>query len=104
MKKIIFTVMIYALTIPITYAGGQSGAVSRIYPHGDTIYFRVKGDECKTSANNKYWYFKLTHTAGNAWMAMLLAAATSGKPISFAYSGSCNDGIDEQITYIYQDF
>jgi hypothetical protein len=78
-----------------------SGRVTRVYPvsNGD-VYFRLSGT-CKT---NSYFYFSTASSAGKAWYALLLSAATTKQPVRIAMGSSCDPAVDQPIHYIYQDF
>lgn len=91
-----------------SFAGHVSGPVERIYVTQDIVYFRLKGDSCKTVADrNTYWKFSLTSGqeggTGKAWYSMLLAAATAGSVIS-AGIPDCQPGTHQNVRYLYQNY
>lgn len=106
MKKtlLVLTLLLFA---PTTFANFSTGEVRRIYPVGDTVYFRLKGDSCITGS--QYYYFKMNDTdnsgiyASKNWYSMLLASAMAGKPISVKVH-SCPEEGHVEVSYLYQDY
>lgn len=99
MKTVLPTLALLFASLP-AYAG-STGLVSRIYPSGDTINFQLK-DACKTGT--VYWQFDIRTDIGKAWYALLLSAATTGRPVNIDYPGECNPSAHQTIWYVYQDF
>lgn len=88
------------------YAAKGEGQVMRIYPHGN-VYFRLKGDECKSEGQNKYWFFRQTNPMADYWLSMLLSAAATGQTVKIGTSsgiGNCRPDQDEEIAYIFIDY
>ncbi len=79
------------------------GLVERIFPTGDYVNFRLKGDSCKSSPHNTYWKFSLTTEVGKAWFAMLLSAAATKTEIK-VHASTCDKTTSSDIYYVIQDF
>lgn len=107
LKKLLVSVVI-TITAQSAWSGTVSGNVSRLYPSSggsgnpDLVYFKISGDACK--ADSGYWYFALQSEASKAWFSMLLAAATTRSDVIVAFNGACNQGVSQEVTYIYQNF
>lgn len=86
-----------------TYAAGTSGLVDRIYPYGGHVNFRLKDDDCKSSAVNSYWQFDLDSETSKAWFAMLLSASATKTTIKLGVP-ECDPSKNQYISYMYQDF
>ena len=86
------------------YAGNPIGEVSRIYPSGSYIKFKLKNDSCSSGS---YYYFKMTNQQSENWFAMLLTSAHSRKPIIVRLVGdanACYPTVEQEVAYLYQDF
>lgn len=85
----------------------QGKEVKRIYPTRDTIFFRLKDDEC--IQGSQYYYFQFNETdnvgmyAAKNWYSMLLASAMAGKAISIKVPSCPTDG-NIKIDYVFQDY
>ncbi|ALU43557.1 MULTISPECIES: hypothetical protein [Pseudoalteromonas] len=101
----ILTLSLLLPLAPAAFAAKGVGQVERIYPSGGKVFFRLKGDECKQSANagNTYWYFELADATAGVNVSMLLAAANTSKTIKIGYP-SCDPTKNQKINYLYQDF
>ena len=101
--KYIFTGLMLYLLASTAIAADITGNVEHLYVASyGTVFFRIEGD-CKTSG---YWTFTLG-TVGNyshAWYAMLLAAGTSGKPVTITHSSSCSSTSHQAVTAVRQTF
>jgi len=93
------------LLTPQANAVESSGVVSRIFPNGNNVYFRLKNDTCINSATNDYYYIDMVNQkpAASNWFAMLLAASATGKPVRVSVE-ACGVAGNTAIRYIYQDF
>lgn len=59
------------------------------------------GYSCKT---NRYWYFTLGDDVSKAWLSLMIAAANTNTEIAVAFAGPCDSSLNEEISYIYQNF
>jgi len=110
MKKLFLLLPFLLISIECK-AGSVSGEVERIFPFTDSVgnsvvNFRLKNDSCKLSGSqgNTYWRFKLETEIEKAWYSMLLAAATTGKPIRAGVTDPCDPNKNEYVNYLYQDY
>lgn len=114
--KVFISIIILLASVSVS-AASVEGKVKRIYANGDLVNFRLENDACKPSVSGgKYWRFYLysenadgtpneeANALSNAYYAMLLAAATSGKPIRVAFTAPCDPSNHEFVNYIYQQF
>ncbi|GLX85920.1 hypothetical protein tloyanaT_21720 [Thalassotalea loyana] len=83
------------------------GEIERIYPTRETVYFRLKDDDC--ISGNQYYYFQMGEQnstakyASHNWYALMLAAANTKSKISVSVP-SCDSEGHIQVSYIFQDF
>lgn len=108
MKYLTNTLLLFFLitTSAKSFASGAVGAVSRLFPNGTSVSFRIVGDTCNTG--NDYYFFTMDDTSGGdnleikrAWVSMLIASLNTGKPIVVKVD-NCEPG-SKAIQYIYQD-
>lgn len=110
----LFSCILSFLFSTSTFAGNQTitAEVKRIYPSGnDRLYFSLKekmppeGTPC-SAKNGNYYYFSISHSNANAWLSMLLAAATTNSKISVTVPAcTTSDAIDFiKINYLFQSF
>lgn len=80
-----------------------TGTVEVLYPSAPSqVYFRLKGDVCTSP---EYFKFSLDTEEGKAWYAMLLAAATTGKPVKVSlYACPIQGNGAAVVRYIFQEF
>lgn len=87
----------------LAQAEDLGGKVTRIYPNAMGINFRLEGT-CKASSNSAYFYFPLSSDLSKAWYAMLLSAASSGQPVRISLPQPCDPAVNQQVSYVYQNY
>lgn len=102
-KYIKSALFIFALLMSVNAAANVTvqGEVARLYPSGNAVHFKLKNDQCGNTG--QYYYFPLGTEVEKAWYAMLLAAATTGKPVKVSIPG-CPATAYVLVRYIYQDY
>jgi len=94
-------ILILAALSGLAFSDTLTGKISRIYPQGERVYFLIDGDSCKTI---RYWYFTLGDDVSKAWLSLMIAAANTNAEIAVAFAGPCDPILNEEISYIYQNF